>query len=143
MAKSHSNLWKLAHTGPMTIDPTQHASNQDTFQNQWSRFGTYPNQIKNALERQGLSVIAEATTPGLKINLITQSTPAIVLVGWMVNNRGVLTRNGGHFIVAVNVNSRNQIVFLDPGDGTLLESGNNGRHQSNGRMEFSLYISKA
>lgn len=137
-----------APTGPMSIDPSAHASDQTTFYNMFSNFGTFAGQVATVLRREGLTVApfsaSSSTTPpqmSLATNRITTSTPAVVLLGWYNRGRAGWRRTGGHFIVAARVNSRGQIVYLDPWGGVLNESPNNGRYQRNGYIEVALYVS--
>jgi hypothetical protein len=73
---------------------------------------------------------------------VSDSTPAVVLLGWYYMVNGALQRNGGHFVVAVNVLG-NRIVYLDPWGGVLNEFGNNTRYDTNGYIEEIIYVSAA
>lgn len=137
-----------APTGPMSIDPRVHANNQATFYNMFSQAGTFAGQVATVLRREGLTVAAfsdnSANNPPrllLTPNRITPSTPVVVLLGWYGQTANGWQRNGGHFIVAARINSRGQIVYLDPWGGVLNECANNGRYQQNGYLEVALYVS--
>jgi len=135
-------------TGPMSIDPRVHQNNQSTFYNQFSNFGTYAKQVVAVLRQEGLTVTTSAapsgTLPLLTLNTsnISPTTPAIILLGWYAQSGNSWQRNGGHFIVAVRTNSSGQMVYLDPWQGVLNESANNGRYQQNGYIEQALYVSQ-
>lgn len=67
---------------------------------------------------------------------LSDTTPAIVLLGWYQGN----TRNGGHFIVASKRASSGQIVYLDPWGGRLIEMGAGPQYDGTGRFEQVMYI---
>ena len=70
-------------------------------------------------------------------SLLSDTTPAIVLLGWYVGNQ----RNGGHFIVASRKTRSGKVVYLDPWGGVLRELGTGPQYQTSGRFEQIVYIS--
>ncbi len=143
-----------APTGPMSIDPSQHQNDQTTFYNQFSVAGTFPVQVESALKGERLKTEARSAAqvplpgPGGRISLIANkispSTPAIVMLGWYSGTGQNFSRNGGHFVVAVNTNSNN-LVFLDPWGGILVEAANDGLYRppyaaNTGHIEVAIYI---
>ncbi len=124
---------------PRTFDPRAHQPNQSTFGNMFASFGTYMNQVAQALRNEGLRATTTAFGAGAVVdkNRLSETTPAIVLLGWYSGS----TRNGGHFIVASRVASNGLVVFLDPWQGQLRELAAGPAYPGNGRFEQVCYIS--
>lgn len=125
---------------PMSINPGAHQNNQSSFQNTFSRHGTYMNQVAQALQNDGLKITHKTSfSPGTSITAsrLSDTTPAIVLLGWYNGN----TRNGGHFIVASRRTKSGQIVYLDPWGGQLRQLGIGPQYLNTGRFEQIIYIS--
>ena len=136
----------IQNEAPMTFDPRQHSNDQNTFGNQFSRFGTFASQLDSAFQSQGLttsrvdSVSGRPPSLALRTSNISPKTPVVVLVGWWGMTAAGWQRNGGHFVVAVRVSTNRKIVYLDPWGGRLLELPNNGLYAGTGRLETALYI---
>lgn len=125
---------------PMCLNPAAHQSNQATFGNMFSNYGTYMNQVVQALRNDGLKVrILTPFLPGTVIrpDELSDTQPAIVLLGWYNGT----VRNGGHFIVASRVTRSNRVVYLDPWQARLREMGVGPQYQGIGRFEQVAYIS--
>jgi hypothetical protein len=125
---------------PMSLNPAAFQPNQGTFQNMFARFGTYMDQVAQALRNEGLSTVKTAFTQGtMTVNpaLLSDTTPAIVLLGWYNG----ANRNGGHFIVASRVVGSGNIVYLDPWEGQLRELGPGPNYPGGGRFEQVCYVS--
>lgn len=109
--------------------------------------GTGPSLWRSAMQGNGIKVLqtlASGTFPHrLNTARLGLGTPALVGVGWWTNSGGSWTRNSGHVIVATGVNSRGQIIYLDPWGAVLREVGNNGRYQATGWVEVVQYLSQA
>lgn len=134
-----------APTGPMSIDPRAHDSDQKTFYNMFANFGTFAGQVAKTMRGEGFTV-NHVTNNGnsrtLNLSRIANDKPAIVLVGWYPTNaQGQRVRRGGHFVVATGVIGTN-IVYLDPWRGVLNEFPNNSRYSATGLIEQVLYISR-
>ena len=104
--------------GPMTWSPSEHARDQRTAANMFSNVGTYVSQITSMIRTEGLRVRLVNSRAPLVTAALGQSAPAMVAVSWQ--------GGGGHAIVAAGVNSRGQIIYLDPASGTIVELPNNG-----------------
>ncbi|MGD7036181.1 hypothetical protein [Methylotuvimicrobium buryatense] len=125
---------------PMSLDPSAHSNDQNTFGNMFSRMGTFMDQVAQALRNDGLRVTFKTRfSPGITVDAwrLSDTTPAIILLGWYNGAR----RNGGHFIVASRRTSRGHIVYLDPWEGQLRELGIGPQYLSTGRFEQVIYIS--
>ncbi len=135
----------MAPSGPMSLDPSQHGNNQNTFGNWLSNFGTFAGQVATILRADGLKtthkVCSNAGPITLRPNWLADDKPAIVLLGWYARGWNG-TRNGGHFIVAARKNRSGRIVFLDPWDAQIYEQANNSRYQGNGLIEEVIYVSR-
>lgn len=129
-----------ATPAPLCLDSRGTTSDQSTFRNMFGNFGTYARQVAQALQNDGLR--ATHTPAPLDPTKLSQTTPAIILLGWYAQQPdGTLQRNGGHFIVAATRNG-NRVVLLDPWDGALSELPNSSVYQSNGIYEEIIYVSK-
>jgi hypothetical protein len=97
------------------------------------------NQVAQALRNEGLNVTTSPFGAGAVVDKrkLSDTTPAIVLLGWYTGNR----RNGGHFIVASRVTGTGQVVFLDPWQGQLRELGPGPAYPGGGKFEQVCYIS--
>jgi hypothetical protein len=129
-----------APPAPMSLNPAAFPSNQNTFNNMFASFGTYMDQVASALVYEGLRVTFQsAYFPGtiVDVSRLSNTTPAIVLLGWYNGT----TRNGGHFIVASRVTRNGRVVFLDPWQGQLRELGAGPSYPGGGRFEQVVYIS--
>jgi len=126
----------------MTFDPRAHLSNQNTLGNMFSQAGTFATQVARALQNDGLktTVTSFATGTTILASKITDTTPAIVLLGWY-NGPGS-SRNGGHFIVASRATKSGKIVYLDPWNGQLSELGLGPNYGTGGMFEQVIYISR-
>ena len=126
---------------PTSLDPGSHQANQNTFEDMFSRYGTFMDQVAQALRHEGLIANPSHFSPGMTVTTswITPTSPAIVLVGWY-NAAG--NRQGGHFIVASRINSSGQVVYLDPWGGVLRELSSGPGYLATGRMEQMCYISR-
>ena len=128
---------------PVSINPSAVKNDQNTFYNMFGSFGTFAKQVTDAVRSDGLKA-THVPNPGAAQSLntakLSQTTPAIVLLGWYSTQNGVQQRNGGHFVVAADVIANN-IVYLDPWGGDLNEFANNGRYRANGLIEELIYIS--
>jgi hypothetical protein len=122
-----------------TFDPASHPADQNTFGDMFASFGTYMDQVAQAMSNEGLKTSKTAFSPGITVvpNKLADDKPAIVLLGWYSGG----TRNGGHFIVASRKNSAGQIVYLDPWQGRLREMGPGPGYPGGGRFEQVLYVS--
>ena len=132
---------------PVCIDPNSPSlfNDQTTFYNMFGMAGTFAAQVVQALRNDGLKathVVGSGNFQSLNLAKVSDSTPAVVLLGWYYMVNGALQRNGGHFVVAVNVLG-NRIVYLDPWGGVLNEFGNNTRYDTNGYIEEIIYVSAA
>jgi hypothetical protein len=121
---------------PVTFDPTQHQNDQSTMGDMFSVAGTYMSQVSTKLQLDGLNVTNSSSTAVIPSQL-SYRRPAIILLGWYTNG----VRNGGHFIVASQVNSHGAIVYLDPWGGELREMGPGPSYIGNGQFENILYVS--
>jgi hypothetical protein len=121
---------------PVTFDPTQHQNDQSTMGDMFSVAGTYMSQVATKLQLDGLNVTHSSSTAVIPSQL-SYRRPAIILLGWYNGN----VRNGGHFIVASQVNSQGAIVYLDPWGGELREMGPGPSYIGNGQFEEILYVS--
>jgi hypothetical protein len=134
-----------APTGPMSIDPRAHKSDQKTFYNMFGNFGTFSPQVAKTMRSEGFSVNYvqwNGNARSLNLSQIANDKPAIVLVGWYPRNaQGQRVRDGGHFVVATGVIGTN-IVYLDPWGGVLNELPNNQRYQRTGFIEEILYVAR-
>ena len=128
---------------PVCINPAAVGNDQVTFYNMFGNFGTFAPQVVQALRSDGLKA-TQVTGSGFPNTLnsakLSQTTPAIVLLGWYSHADGTWKRIGGHFIVAADVIGNN-IVYLDPWGGELRELANNGKYLSNGWIEVLIYVS--
>jgi len=124
---------------PMSLNPRAFPSNQNTFGNMFASFGTYMDQVAQAMTNEGLTTSKTAFQPGTSVipSKLADNKPAIVLLGWYNGT----TRNGGHFIVASRCNSNGQVVYLDPWEGKLRELGAGPSYPGGGRCEQVLYVS--
>jgi hypothetical protein len=125
---------------PMSLDPNAYQNNQGSFENMFSRAGTFMNQVSQALKNDGLKVtLLTRFIPGTTVDArrLSDTTPAIVLLGWY--NGG--SRTGGHFIVASRRTRSGNIAYLDPWGGVLRELGKGPQYQQTGRFEQVVYIS--
>lgn len=125
---------------PQSLSPAAHQNNQRTFGNMFSIAGTFMDQLARAFVTDGLKVTHKTSfAPGnvVTASWLSDSTPAVVLLGWYNGNR----RNGGHFIVASRVTRSGKIVYLDPWGGQLTEMGPGPGYQASGRFEQIIYIS--
>lgn len=128
-----------ATPAPLCLDPTGTTADQSTFRNMFANFGTFARQVAQALRSDGLR--ATHSTAPLDPTKLSQTTPAIILLGWYARlPDGTLQRNGGHFIVAAGRNG-NRVVLLDPWDGALSEQPNSSIYQGNGLYEEVIYVS--
>jgi len=105
----------------------------------FASFGTYMDQVAQAMTNEGLTTSKTAFQPGTSVipSKLADNKPAIVLLGWYNGT----TRNGGHFIVASRCNSNGQVVYLDPWEGKLRELGAGPSYPGGGRFEQVLYVS--
>jgi hypothetical protein len=129
-----------APPAPMSLNPVAFPANQNTFQNMFASFGTYMDQVAQALTNDGLRITHQTRfSPGTAVTprRLSDRTPAIVLLGWYTGTQ----RNGGHFIVASRRTRRGQIVYLDPWEGRLREQGAGPAYPGGGRFEQVLYVS--
>jgi hypothetical protein len=128
---------------PVCINANAVGNDQSTFYNTFGNAGTFATQVVQALRSDGLKATHEPRSGfphTVKSVKLSQTTPAIVLLGWYSNSGGTWSRNGGHFIVAADVVG-NQIVFLDPWDAQLRELPNDGHYQASGWIEEVVYVS--
>ncbi|GGH20131.1 hypothetical protein GCM10007036_23500 [Alsobacter metallidurans] len=126
---------------PRTFNASSFANDEKTFANKFSNFGTFMQQVIDALKLDGLKVNSStAFSKGTQIDKskLSDTTPAIVLLGWYNGAK----RNGGHFIVASRVTSKGSIVYLDPWGGQLSEAGTGPQYQTTGVFEQVTYISR-
>lgn len=125
---------------PVSLDPRMFHEDQSTFENMFSRYGTYMYQVVQALRNEGLNVTWESKLL-LSINpqRLSYTTPAILLLGWY--DRKIKIRYGGHFIVASRVSNSGRIVYLDPWQGQLKELGYGPLYPGGGVFEEVAYIS--
>lgn len=129
-----------APPAPMTLNPAAFPADQSTFKNTFASFGTYMDQVARALVNDRLRVTLKTPfAPGSMVDAsrISDTTPAIVLLGWYSGG----TRNGGHFIVASRVTRSGRVVFLDPWQGQLRELGSGPTYPGGGQFEQIVYIS--
>lgn len=126
---------------PQSLDPSAFKNDDKTFGNKFTHHGTTVPQLVTALKNDGLQVTS--TTPFKKgtavdPSLLSDTTPAIVLLGWYSGAK----RNGGHFIVASRVTRKGTVVYLDPWGGVLREGDAGPNYQANGVFERIAYISR-
>lgn len=135
--------------GPQTFLASAHDDNNDTMGNTYSRFGMSIDQVSTVLSAQGLTTATLSATKWpmlLSTNVLKETTPAVVKVGWWVQDaKGKWSRPGGHFVVAARRASNGRIVYLDPWGGRLFEHANNGRYLNwvnglNGWVEAAVYV---
>lgn len=127
--------------GPMSLSQAHHQSDQKTFGNMFANFGTYMNQVAQALKVDKLKVVKQTLFKrgtAVDQSLLSDTTPAIVLLGWYSG----VKRGGGHFIVASRKTRTGKVVFLDPWGGVLRELGPGPKYGANGEFEQVIYISR-
>ncbi|MCW9013782.1 MAG: hypothetical protein OQL06_08370 [Gammaproteobacteria bacterium] len=133
-------------SAPMTFAPSSRPedNNQTTMGNMFANAGTYMNQVAQALTNDGLRVthntgwsIGRTVDPAR----LSDTTPAIILLGWYPTVVARPNRAGGHFIVASRQASSGNIVYLDPWGGVLSEINTGPVYQVTGRFEHIIYIS--
>ena len=124
---------------PMTFDPRSHPADQSSFGNMFASFGTYMDQVAQAMTNEGLVTSKTPFSAGTAVvpSRLSETTPAIILLGWYSG----ATRNGGHFIVASRVTSTGKVVYLDPWQGQLRELGPGPAYPGGGQFEQVLYVS--
>lgn len=140
----------LGPDGPQSFLPSAHDNNTATLGNTFSRYGLLYAQVGTVLGAQGLSTVTQKATQWpflLSTNVLTPTTPAVVVVGfWVQAADGSWSRPGGHFVVAARLASSGRIVYLDPWGGQLVELPNNGRYRTpggnnlNGWLEASIFV---
>jgi len=88
------------------------ASSQDTFENMFASAGTFMNQVMRQLKNDGLTVSATQWVRGsrtIRSTSITDTTPAIVLLGWYRQvASGQWARSGGAFCCGGTKNQKRQ-----------------------------------
>src|SRR5262245_31968222 len=130
-----------ATPAPMCLDSRGTTGDQTTFRNMFANAGTTAGQVVQALRNDGLPaapVRISSAAPLVDLTRLSQTTPAIILLGWYQQNAsGQWERNGGHFIVAAE-RIGNKIVLLDPWDGVLSEIQNTYLYQGNGVFEWAI-----
>jgi hypothetical protein len=126
---------------PMSLNPAAFGTDEKTFQNKFANFGTYMNQVVEALAHDGVRAthVTGFTNGNMMVDprRLSMTTPAIVLLGWYRGSKRV----GGHFIVAACQTRSGQIVYLDPGHGQLSELGSGPNYPGGGRFEQVAYLS--
>lgn len=134
-----------ATPAPICLDAHGTTADQTTFRNMFANYGTKASQEVEALQNDGLRATAVRITraaPLVDLTRLSQTTPAIILLGWYRQNAdGQWERDGGHFIVA-SERIGNKIVLLDPWDGVLSEIQNTYLYQGNGVFEWVIHISR-
>jgi hypothetical protein len=128
-----------APPAPRSFDPRAFQNNQSTFGNMFAVAGTYMDQVAQALRNEGLTTFKTPFAAGAVVDKtrLSETTPAIVLLGWYNG----ANRNGGHFIVAAKVAGNGKVVFLDPWGAQLRELDPGPNYPGGGRFEQICYIS--
>ena len=127
--------------GPQTFDRSQHANDQTTMGNTFSRFGILPRQICSMMAQEGFTTTMQ-TADSIQTHRLGPTKPALVGLKWRANGQPA----GGHRIVCAGTNSTGKLIYLDPGfDGRLLELPNDGviphpRAGVSGKVYNVIYI---
>ncbi|MFD0938644.1 papain-like cysteine protease family protein [Methylobacterium trifolii] len=95
----------------------------------------------NLLRSFGAKVYADVNTEPekahkgliLKTGKILDGHPAFVHIYWYIRQHGKWSVNGAHAVVAIRINTKGGVVFLDPGQGgQLFELQNDGQYNQFG-----------
>ena len=130
-------------SAPQSLNPASYPAGQTSMENTFASTGINLGQVTAMLRHEGFTAgeTADTTINAAKVGL---TKPALVAVIWRKDSTNVA--RGGHCIVAARINSNQQVVYLDPGNGgQLRELPNNGliphpNRSYTGHVEGVTYI---